>query len=478
MRNPLSRMNANVRQSFLYFLTVALGQGVAFFLLPLVTRYLTPAAYGQYSLALVTSSLVSIGSAAWIRNVGLRLYVDARQRETTLGFFVGTSTLQGLMFTVTYGVAILGLRLVSVEIAPLGVMLWAGAAQLVGNQYAYTVTLLRAEQRAAPFAVAEIGSGLIRFGATTAGLLLGFASAELLFIGNGLAFLIGTGYAVPALWRDLLGRSWFDARGTRELLRSGPTSLPFSVSGWLERLADRLVLAFYNGTAAVGIYSVGYAVGERLLGSLVQAVFMVAWPNILNAWRDGGPEAARAAIGQAQRMYIWITVGPALFLIVYGRLLVSWIAGPDYQQAAVVVPIIAASMWIGGFGSYVNRQFELNKTFGRLSAITLVGAAINVGLNFVLIPPYGMQGAAVATLVNQSFNTAVYYVVRDRSLVRIAARPLLLAAGLAGAAWGASLALSRFEVVGAAVFVVVYATGALVALIRIDHDGTSPGVST
>lgn len=475
MRNPLAAMSSSVRTSFLYLLTVALGQGVSFFLLPIVTRYLTPEAYGQYSLALVVSSLVGIGSGAWIRNVGLRLHVDAAARGTSRGFFLSSSLLQAGLFTASYAAVLLVLVLTPLSVAPIPVLAAAGISQLLGMQFTYTTTLLRAEQRAVPFAVAEIAAGLIRFGATVAGLLLGFRTPVLLFAAIGLAYLLANLYATPALWSRLLGRQLFDAPGVLELLRAGPASMPFSLSGWLERLADRLVLLYFDGTAVVGIYSVGYAIGERLLGSLVESVYMVAWPSILNGWRDSAREGARRAIAETQRMYIWITVGPLVFLIVFGRVLVSWLSGPDFHQAVVVVPTVAASMWVGGYGAYLNRQFELNKRYGRLSGISLAGATINVILNFVLIPRYGMEGAAAATLINRCFNTAVFFVVRDRSLVRVALAPMGAAAALALAAWAASWAVPGGDVPAVAVFIVVYAAGALVGLTRIHHDEARPG---
>ena len=469
-------MRSSIRQSFLYFVTVAFGQGLSFLLLPLVTRFLAPEEYGYYSLALVVTSLVAMGTAQWVTNVGLRLYVDAYGREATRGFFVSTSLLQIVLFMTVYGGALLVLAHTGSHLAPLRIMAYAGAARLLEIQYSYSTTLLRADQRATPFAVAEVTSGLIRVGATTAGLFLGFKNAEMLFVASGLAFFIASVYATGALWRGLLGTRLFDTKGLKELVRSGPASIPFSMSSWLERLADRLVLAYFAGPAAVGIYSVGYTVGERLLGTLVQAVFMVAWPNILNGWRDGGREAARAAIDTAQRIYVWITVGPALFLMTFGGVLMHWLAGESYQASAVVVPIVTAAMWVGGFGAYLNRQFELNKRYGQLSGITMVGATFNVVLNIVLIPRFGMAGAAFATLVNQSFNSAVFLVGRDRGLVRIQLRPLLAAVALSGLAWLVSRLAVHHDALAVGLFIVVYAAGALSALRGIDREELALGI--
>ena len=468
---------SSVRQSVLYFATVAFGQGLPFLLLPIVTRYLTPEAYGHYALALVVSSLVAMGTAQWVTNVGLRLYVDAYARDATRAFYLSSSLLQTGLFIATYAAALALLSVAGIHLAPLRVLLFAGLAQLVGNQYTYTTTLLRADQRALPFTVAEISAGIIRFGATAAGLAAGLRSAELLFAATGLGFLLATGYATVALWRGLIGARLLDTDGTRELLRAGPASLPFSMAGWLERLADRLVLAFYAGPAVVGVYSVGYAVGERVIGSLVQAVFMVAWPSILNGWREAGASGAAPAIATAQRMYAWITVGPALFLLVFGRVLMGWFVGASFEASAVVVPIIVASMWVGGFGAYLNRQFELNKRYARLSGVSMAGAAVNVGLNFLLIPSYGMAGAAAATLANQAFNAAVFLAMMDRTLVRIQYGALAASLGSAGLAWLVSRAAGGRVGLAAGLFVAVYAAAALAALRRLERDELRAGAA-
>lgn len=463
-------MRSSIRQSLLYFATVAFGQGFAFLLLPIVTRFLTPEQYGYYSLALVVTSLIGMATAQWITNVGLRLYVDAHQRQVTRAFFLSTSLLQLLLFGTVYAAGMLVLAHTSIHLAPLPVMLLAGASRLLETQYTYTTTLLRADQRAVPFAVAEISAGLIRFAVTTVGLFAGMRSAELLFAASALGFLAADVYATRSLWRGLTGAPHFDREGVLELVRSGPASIPFSTATWLERLSDRLILAFYAGPAVVGIYTVGYTVGERLLGTLVQAVFMVAWPNILNSWRDGGLRAARAAIAAAQQMYFWVTVGPALFLMVFGSVVMHWLAGAAFQSSAVVVPIIAAAMWVNGFGTYLNRQFELNKRYGGLSGITMIGAVLNVVLNILLIPRYGIAGAAVATLANQAVNTAIFLARMDRSLARVEVRPLLAALALAGAAWLVSRLAGQHDVLAVALFIVVYAAGAIVALVRIDRN--------
>lgn len=453
-------------RSLAYFATMVVGQGMSFLLLPFVTRALTPEAYGEYTIALTVSSLVAMLASSWLRNVALRLYFDAEAQGSSRAFFFGTAALQMLLFVLLYGLTILALPVLPVGQASVSVYVSAGIAVLLGDLAVYATTLLRAEQRVGWFAVAEVGGGLVRFGATLIGLGLGFRSAELLFDATSIGYGIAAVVALAALWPRLTGALRLDFGSMRAVLRHGPAALPFSVSDWVERLADRLIIERYLGTAAVGIYSVGYTIGERTIGVIVRAVFMMAWPSILAAWRDEGVKGAARAITQAQLLYVWFTTGPTLFMMVYGGELLRLLAGPDFRTADSLVPIVSLSMWIGGYASYLNRDMELTKRFGALSTVRAIGAGLNLVLNLILVPRYGMMGAAWATFFNRVLNAGIFFALRDVELVKVPLRPLAAAGLCAGAAWLASSLLPAAPIWRMALFVVLYAPVAILAMRR------------
>ncbi len=460
-------MNPKLRRTVQYLLTVVLGQGLSFLLLPVVTRFLDPVEYGEYALALTVSGLVGMFASGWVRNVGLRLYYDASERGTTRGFYLGTALVQAVLASALYGAVLLGLQAFDLLPARMGVLLAAGLVLIIGDQYGYAVTLLRAEERTTAFTAAEVGSGLLRFGATLGGLYAGFATAQLLFFAMAAAYLVGTLFAVPMLWRRLSGPSRIDFKGLVETVRAGPSALPFSVAAWLDNLASRLILQGFLGTAVVGVFSVGYSIGERLVGSLTQAVFMMAWPSILNAWREGGVKLARQALSDAQRIYAYLTLGPVLFLAIFGSEVTRLLTGPEYRDASVVVPLVATAMWFRGLSSYLNRHLELNKRYAHLSLVAICGALVNVGLSFVLVKDYGMVGVATATVFSNSLTCAFYFLTRDRELTRVRFGSFAAAGGLAALAWALSSAVGVFATPGGvvvgdvkmAVFIAVYALG-------------------
>lgn len=451
-------------RSLAYFGTMVAGQGISFLILPWVTRALTPEAYGQYTIVLTVASLVTMIASSWLRNVALRLYFDADVQQRTRAFFVATAALQAVLFALVYGVTILFVPKLPIGAAPLSVYLSAGLSMLLGDLAVYATTLLRAEERVGSFAFAEVGGGVVRFAATLIGLQVGLRSAELLFQATSLGYALGAVVALAALWPRLTGPLQPDMRPIRKVLRHGPAALPFSVADWVERLADRLVIENYLGTAAVGIYSVGYSIGERTIGLIVRAVFMMAWPGILGAWRDEGVDGAARVIRDSQRLYAWFTVGPTLFMMVYGGEFLRLLAGSDFRTAAALVPIVSLSMWIGGYSSFFNRDMELKKQFGAISTVRAIGAGFNLALNLVLVPRFGMMGAAWATFFNRVLNASIFFGLRDRRMVSVPLGTLALAVLWAAVAWGASYLLPATPLLKMGLFVVVYAPVALLRM--------------
>lgn len=446
----------SLRQVFLYFLTIAAGQGLSFVLLPIVTNYLTPSAYGDYAVALAISGFIGTLGSSWVRNVGFRLFFEARRARRTAPFFVSVAVGQAAIVVVLF-VAAAALLPSFDHYVPRSVILAAATAVIAGDFLALTLHLLRAEQKAAHFAVAEIGTSAVRFVTTLVGLLLGARSSHLLFLATSVGAAAAGIYAFRALKPTLTGGARLELRMFQEVARYAPAALPFSVSVWVERMVDRLILDHHLTRDVVGIYSANYGLADRIVGGLSAGVFMMAWPDIVRSWTDGGKRAARDASTRAMTLFFWVTFGPAVFVAVFSRELAA-VLGPAYRSGAEIMPFIAAAAWLVGFKSYLNRQFELQLRFGTISTVTFVGAALNVVLNLLLIPRFGVRGAAFATLGNYVATATIFWLMRDRELVRLPLRDIATVVLLTCCALVASqLAMGTRRAV---VFVVVYSAGA------------------
>jgi O-antigen/teichoic acid export membrane protein len=119
-----------------------------------------------------------------------------------------------------------------------------------------------------------------------------------------------------------------------------------------------------------------------------------------------------------QRLYtlmVWSGIMIAVPATFFGGWLVSALYGDAYNQAT---PVLIIHIWAGvfvflgvAFNKFLTAEALVIKTFYR----TFFGALINITLNFLLIPTYGITGAATATLISQ-FITNVIFDLFDRDL--------------------------------------------------------------
>ncbi|HTY58644.1 MAG TPA: polysaccharide biosynthesis C-terminal domain-containing protein, partial [Bacteroidota bacterium] len=112
--------------------------------------------------------------------------------------------------------------------------------------------------------------------------------------------------------------------------------------------------------------------------------------------------AAMTAVFLAVAMFI----GDIVRIRIFGR----YIIHPDYWGGLSIVPVVlVAYMFLGIYNNLVAGVYIEKKT-QRLPAITLAGAVVNVGANFLLIPLMGMMGGAVATLLAYAVMALVLYI--------------------------------------------------------------------
>lgn len=468
----LPRIPSQLRSTVLYLLTVFLTQASSFILLPIVTRYLGPSQYGEYALALAVSSLVGMFGSSWIRNVGFRFYFDAKVAGDTRSYFWSLATMQSGILLLAYAAAAMVLPRFSEDLVPLPTLLAAGAMMLASDFQALTVYLVRGEQLAGRYALAEGSAALTRLVGTTAGLAMGFTEPAFLFLAAAGASVIGGLIALRSLLPHLTGHSRLSWSTMRRVLIRAPGALPFSVGEWLGTLADRLVLNAYATTAVVGIYAAGFGLGDRIVGGIAMAVFMMAWPDVLRSWNDGGIERARVAVHRYFQIYLWLTVGPVVALVAYGEAVVQ-VLGDGFQGAVQVLGLIAVAAWLRGFGNGFNRHFELEKRFYALSLVTVAGACLNLALNLWLVPRYGAMGAAMAAVGAQAAVVVTYVLLRHRRLVWFPAADALWVAGLTTLTAGAAYLWLGGGLAGLLVFAGAYALGMVAVWGRRLRQGSS-----
>src|SRR3954469_1617495 len=217
---------------------------------------------------------------------------------------------------------------------------------------------------------------------------------------------------------------------------------------------DQVILGAMKGTAELGLYAAAYKLLETVLfvaWAMVRAVYPV-----MSASKD--PERVRKGVeaGIAALAVLYIPFGVALF--VDAPQILTTLYGPEYAGAADVTRWLAASPMLFAIGFLYSYGLVSRERRWRAAWGTIAAAALNLALNFALIPHFGAVGAAAAPTVSYLVEAGVlgvlaYPVFGWPRLGRALAIPTVAAAVMCAAL----LAVPDGIVLQVAVGVVVYA---------------------
>jgi O-antigen/teichoic acid export membrane protein len=384
------------KHSAIYGLGGLVSRILAVLLLPLYTRYLSPSDYGKVETLIALTTVVGIVLRMGIHAAFFRFYFDspepAHRRlvlRTSFWFTMAMAT-AGLIVGVAFSPQISDLLFGTTDdaelVAAAFVGLWAGM------NYEQLTSLFRVEERSTAFVAASLSNVLLTIGATLVlvvaldkgpiGVIVGN------FTGTLLVYVALVGYR-----REQLGLQ-FDRRLLREMNRFGTPLVPTALFLWVTNFSDRLFLVQLADVTEVGLYSVGVRIASAMV--LLLTAFRLAWPAFAYSIEDEGE--ARRTYAYVLTYLVLVTTWVATALALLSPWIVDWIAAPAFDESSRVVgPLAFAAV---AFGAYIvvaigvgrARRTQFNWV------VTGAAAAVNVVLNLVLIPPYGMMGAAVATI--------------------------------------------------------------------------------
>jgi O-antigen/teichoic acid export membrane protein len=175
-------------------------------------------------------------------------------------------------------------------------------------------------------------------------------------------------------------------------------------------LADRVILNNLSTLSLVGLFDIGSQIGKLInvitLG--VNSAFSPWFFEQLKADKNNKKTIAEVT-DKIMLLYVFVAIAISWF----SPELLKLIANVSYHSAWNVVPFIAFAFVINGFYYSFSNVFFLEKT-KYLPIISFIGAIINIALNFLLIPIYGIMGAAIASLSSKLIFSAIAYRVSQK----------------------------------------------------------------
>lgn len=229
------------------------------------------------------------------------------------------------------------------------------------------------------------------------------------------------------IYRDF-SFSDFDKKIAADMLRFSIPYIPTTMLWLITGVSDRFIVTYFCGEDANGLYSAAYKIPTLL--TLMCGVFNEAWQ--ISAVKDSEGEERSDFFGKVYGNYLSFMLVGASFLIAASQIITKILLADSYYTSWIYVPILVMATMFSALVSFMGSVYFVEKKSVYSMMTALAGAAVNVVLNFLMIPRHGAMGAAVATLISYA---AVYciriidtkhYMRFDTHTVKLAVNALLI----------------------------------------------------
>jgi O-antigen/teichoic acid export membrane protein len=385
--------------------------------LPLIVKVLGTAEYGVWVQTLALVDIASSLVGANLHHPLVRFLAESPERgrsiySTLLTTTVAASTAAGLLFCVAAeGISqfILGDAGHAWEVRVGGLLLLCYNVRLL-NLNAYRA-LGRLKERSAFELLSTFGQ------------LLGISA--LLWLGYsllGVFVFMGVWEAAFAVVLcahigHIVGWGPFEKGFLKDALRYALPLLPAGLSIWMLDRGDRLVIGYFMGPKSVGIYSANYALAGLLM--LFQTPLQVTLlPKVSSLWRTDLPAAVKY-ISLSNKLFMTFAIPFVIGVPVIARGFLARLGNDEIGAASGTLTfLVAAGVMLWGVSVMLTQVFYGARRTLPVGVVTVAGALLNLLLNLLLVPAWGVNGAAFATLVSYAASCVVLYSL-SREIVRL-----------------------------------------------------------
>jgi O-antigen/teichoic acid export membrane protein len=406
------------RQASIYGMGEMAGRLAGFLLIPVYTALLTREDFGRLqillSLHMLGQMTADLGfTAAYFRWYGLARTEEERRfvlNQVAAGTLLAILLFDGLFFLGARSLAQLLLR------DPV----YTRYVQIVGVSFGLRVlatlaySSLRLWEKPKGYAALSVGRTLLSLSLVLFFVVVGRLGVWGVLLGETVA---NAAACLVAFW--LLGPHLGGVRVSPETWR-GYLAYGFPIvlanfGAFALVSTDKMVLSAKGLAVETGLYALGGKLGVALNVAILWPFTLVWTPTMFRIAREETPEEARRLFSRIFTYMAALLLWAGLALALWAPEVIDLVSPPAYQPAARVAPLLVLAYVI--YGAYRHFQVGLNVS-GRSRSIAgsfLAAALVNLGLNLLLIPLWGMMGAAAATVLSYALMAGLVLVGSQRT---------------------------------------------------------------
>lgn len=411
--------------------TVILGIGtfaskaLVLLMMPLYTQCLSPSDYGTADIISQTANLLIPLACAGICDGLFRFTLDSGTDKPTV---FRTSFTMLLLSTLVF----LALSPVLFTINYFSSYAWLVVLYVLSaNFHSVCAQYIRACDRPKLFSVQGIINTALVVGLNILFLVvfdmgvLGYVLSVIIADALVSIFLI----IAAKLYRDIHVGT-FSRELAGKLVRYSLPMIPTTIFWWITNVSDRYMVTWICGDAVNGVYSAAYKIPTLI--TLLCAVFYEAWQ--FSAVKDAEQKTKSDFFAKVFGYYSGLMFMGGAAIVLLSKVFVKIFLADAYADAVLYIPTLTAAAVFSALTTFVGSVYLVKKK-SMLSFLTsMLGAAMNILLNVILIPIMGAQGAAIATVISYVAVFAVRTATAQRQIsfyinyAKLVVNTLLLAA--------------------------------------------------
>lgn len=180
----------------------------------------------------------------------------------------------------------------------------------------------------------------------------------------------------------------------------------FNIGSYVIAMSDRYMISFFLGNEIVAFYSLASSI-TLIIISVGTIVPSIIYPYLAELWNK---KKDYNVLFNASLKYGLIIIIPSIFgLFVLREQIITLISGVSYLPVAEVLPYLLLTPFFSFLAYSIQQLMLLRNKTNMIAWIYIFASVLNIVLNFILIPIYGMQGAAIATTFSYFFMFILSY---------------------------------------------------------------------
>lgn len=199
----------------------------------------------------------------------------------------------------------------------------------------------------------------------------------------------------------------------RDTLKYCLPFIPMIVSSWVVNMSDRIFIERYFSTYDVGIYSLGYKIGQ-LVQFLSVSILMAYNPYFYKLANSANQVLAKKKLYEVNNASIAFLMFIGFLVALFSKDIIILFFNEKYHETYKIIPIIVLGYFFIQLVSIQSLSFHQEKKTLSLMNINIISALINIGLNFLLISKLSFYGAAISTVFTQLIFYLIIYSISKR----------------------------------------------------------------